>query len=97
MRYVAWLWCLLMLGGALLVASQGDALGMDAAPNLVLGMVFSAALLLPPLWSDGAALASLGVPAPSRAILAFLIPLICASAGTPFGLDSFARPPVASA
>ena len=85
-----------MLGGSALIATQGEALGVGPAPNLVLGMIFSATMLLPPVWARDGLLSDLGLPGPSRAVLALLMPLICGVAGTPFGLDSFARPPILS-
>lgn len=99
MRYVAWLWCILMFGSAMTIAAQGEIPGIPFphGANLALGAAFSAFLVLPPLWEGAGSLGGLGLPAASRAALALLMPLICALAGTPFGLDSFARPPILAA
>ena len=94
MRYVAWLWCVLMFGAAFMLATQAQPLGLPAMPNLVLGMIFSAVAVLPPLWSRDGLLADLGLPGMSRALLAILLPLGCALVGTPLGLDTFMAPPV---
>lgn len=96
MRYVAWLWCVLMLATAAILATQARQLGLPAMPNLVLGMIFSATLLLPPLWHRDGLLADLGLPGGSRALLALLLPVACALVGTPFGLDAFLQPPIAA-
>lgn len=97
MKYVAWLWTILMLAGAAITATQGSALGLYPPRNLVLGMVFSAVIICPVLWQRDALLAGLGLPGVSRILLALVLPLVCGFAGTPFGLDSFARPPIYSA
>ena len=49
MKYVAWLWTILMLAGAAIAATQGSALGLNPPRNLLLGMVFSAVIICPAL------------------------------------------------
>ena len=96
MKYVAWLWTILMLAGAAIAATQGSALGLNPPRNLLLGMVFSAVIICPALWHRDGLLAGVGLPGVSRVLLALALPLACGFVGTPFGLDSFARPPVHS-
>lgn len=92
MKMLAWGWSLLMLCAAALLAAQGDALGVNPPPNLILGLVFSAAVVLPPLWDrDSGMLGELGAPGLGRVALAALLPLFCGMAGTPFGADAFMR------
>ncbi|WP_380874437.1 hypothetical protein [Sphingomonas sp. DBB INV C78] len=90
---MAWIWCCLMLAGAALV-EQGGTLGFAVPRNLQLGMIFSAGLILPPLWQRDGMLANAGLPGMSRAMLAILLPIFCGLVGTPFGIDSFVAPPI---
>jgi hypothetical protein len=85
-----------MLGGAAFFATQAGQLGLPASHNLMLGMTFSAAITVPTLWSEDGLLVDAGLPGPGRAMLALLLPLVCLSIGTPFGLDAFADPPIAA-
>lgn len=97
MKYVAWLWTFMMLGTAAIAATQGPALGVYPPRNLLLGMAFSAVIICPALWHRDGWLAGVGLPGSSRVLLALILPLVCGVIGTPFGLDSFARPPIYSA
>ena len=94
MRFVAWTWCCLMMAGLALI-DQGGALGFAFPRNLQLGMIFSAAIALPPLWQRGGLLGQAGLPGINRALLALALPIFCGLIGTPLGIDTFARPPIA--
>lgn len=87
---LAWGWSLLMLCAVAVLGVQGDALGLSVPNNLLIGLVFSAAIVLPLLWDKASGLfGGIGASGLARAGLALLLPLVCGLAGTSAGVDRF--------